>query len=93
MIEKSTPSVLVGEASTSTKGKVAGLEKRKKDDMSSIATSISSAPITLLVGGKGKRKLVRQSKIWNDVCIYCREKDHWKRECPKLLPDKGDDEE
>ncbi|KAL0431163.1 UNVERIFIED_CONTAM: hypothetical protein Sradi_0742300 [Sesamum radiatum] len=85
-IEKSTPSILVGEASTSkAKDKIAGHEKRKKDEMSSIVASTSSAPIPPLSGGKGNRKRVCQSRIPNDVCIYCREKGHWKLECPKLL--------
>ncbi|KAL0367091.1 UNVERIFIED_CONTAM: hypothetical protein Sradi_3599200 [Sesamum radiatum] len=58
-IEKSTPSVLVGEASTSkAKSKFAGREKRKKDETSSIAASTLSAPVTPLGGGKGKRKKV-----------------------------------
>ncbi|KAL0285090.1 UNVERIFIED_CONTAM: hypothetical protein Sangu_2794500 [Sesamum angustifolium] len=49
MIEKSAPSVLVGEASTSkAKGKVAGREKRKKDETSSTAASTSSATVTPL---------------------------------------------
>ncbi|KAK4409424.1 hypothetical protein Sango_0015400 [Sesamum angolense] len=93
-IEKSAPSVLVGEVSTSkAKGKDAGREKRKKDETSSTAASTSSVPVTPLGGGKGKRKRVHQSKIQNDVCIYCREKGHWKRECPKLLSDEGEDKE
>ncbi|KAL0298846.1 UNVERIFIED_CONTAM: hypothetical protein Sradi_6544400 [Sesamum radiatum] len=72
MIEKSAPPVLVGKASTSkAKGKVAGREKRKKGETYSNAASTSSVPITPLGGGKGKRKRVRQSKIPNDVCIYC----------------------
>ncbi|KAK4382068.1 hypothetical protein Sango_2907000 [Sesamum angolense] len=76
-IEKSAPSVLVGEASTSkVKTKVAGREKRKKDETSSTTTSTSSTPVTPLGGGKGKRKRVRQPKILNDVCNYCREKGH-----------------
>ncbi|KAL0329201.1 UNVERIFIED_CONTAM: hypothetical protein Sradi_4906800 [Sesamum radiatum] len=59
-IEKSVPSVLVGEASTSkAKGKVAGHEKRKKDETSSTAASTLSAPVTLLGGGKRKRKRIR----------------------------------
>ncbi|KAL0463605.1 UNVERIFIED_CONTAM: hypothetical protein Slati_0248100 [Sesamum latifolium] len=59
-IEKSAPSVLVGEASTSkAKGKVIEREKRKKDEMSSTAANTSSAPVTPLGGGKGKRKRVR----------------------------------
>ncbi|KAL0285340.1 UNVERIFIED_CONTAM: hypothetical protein Sangu_2783500 [Sesamum angustifolium] len=93
-IEKSALLVLVGEASTSkAKGKVAGREKRKKDETSSTTASTLSAPVTPLGGGKGKRKMVRQLKILNDVCIYCLEKGHWKWECPKLLSDEGDDEE
>ncbi|KAK4394211.1 hypothetical protein Sango_1891900 [Sesamum angolense] len=94
IIEKSALWVLVGEASTSkANGKIAGREKRKKGETSSTAASTSSAPITPLGGGKGKRKTVRQLKIPNDVCIYYREKGHWKRECRKLLSDEGDDEE
>ncbi|KAL0291548.1 UNVERIFIED_CONTAM: hypothetical protein Scaly_2632200 [Sesamum calycinum] len=93
-IGKSAPSVLVGEASSSkTKGKDVGRKKRKKDETSSTTASTSNFPITLLGEGKGKRKRVRQSNIPNDVCIYCREKGHWKRECPKLLSDEGEDEE
>ncbi|KAL0325148.1 UNVERIFIED_CONTAM: hypothetical protein Sradi_5084100 [Sesamum radiatum] len=46
MIEKSVPTELVGEASTSkAKGKVAGNEKRKKGETSSTSASTSSAPI------------------------------------------------
>ncbi|KAL0394603.1 UNVERIFIED_CONTAM: hypothetical protein Slati_4426500 [Sesamum latifolium] len=85
-IEKSAPSVLVGEASTSkAKGKVARREKRKNDETSSTTASTSSTPITSLGESKGKRKRVRLSRILNDVCIYCREKGNWKRECPNLL--------
>ncbi|KAL0298872.1 UNVERIFIED_CONTAM: hypothetical protein Sradi_6547000, partial [Sesamum radiatum] len=85
-IEKSAPTVLVGEASTSkAKGKVAGREKRKKGEMFSTTAKTSNIPVTQLGGGKGKRKRVRQSRIPNDICINCREKGHWKRECTKLL--------
>ncbi|KAL0373249.1 UNVERIFIED_CONTAM: hypothetical protein Scaly_1006500 [Sesamum calycinum] len=77
MIEKSAPSVLVGAASTSkVKGKIAERKKMKKDETSSTAASTSSAPVTLLGGRKGKRKRVRQTKILNDICIYCRENGH-----------------
>ncbi|KAL0291850.1 UNVERIFIED_CONTAM: hypothetical protein Sradi_7010800 [Sesamum radiatum] len=52
-IEKYVPSILVGDASTSkVKGKIAGCEKRKKDETSSTAASTSSAPVTLLGGVK-----------------------------------------
>ncbi|KAL0349825.1 UNVERIFIED_CONTAM: hypothetical protein Sradi_4131700 [Sesamum radiatum] len=82
--------VLVGEASTSkVKGKVAGREKRKKGEISSTAASTSSAPVTPLGEGKGKRKRVCQSRITDDVCIYCHEKGHWKRECPKPFFNEG----
>ncbi|KAK4390347.1 hypothetical protein Sango_2098000 [Sesamum angolense] len=58
-IEKSAPSVLVGEAFTSkAKDKVAGCEKRKKDETSSTAASTLSAPVTPLSRGKEKRKMV-----------------------------------
>ncbi|KAK4384353.1 hypothetical protein Sango_3069300 [Sesamum angolense] len=91
-IEKSAPSALVGEVSTSkAKAKDAGREKRKKDE--TFSTTASTVPVTPLGGGKGKRKRVHQSKILNDVCIYCREKGHWKRECPELLSGEGEDEE
>ncbi|KAK4407936.1 hypothetical protein Sango_0374600 [Sesamum angolense] len=71
-IKKSAPLVLVGEVSTSkAKGKVAGRKKRKNDEMSSTAASNLSAPVTPLDGGKEKRKRIRQSRIPNDVCIYC----------------------
>ncbi|KAL0288319.1 UNVERIFIED_CONTAM: hypothetical protein Sangu_2664000 [Sesamum angustifolium] len=85
IIEISAPSVLVEEASTSkANGKVAERERRKKDEMSSTVGSTSSALVAPLGGGKGKRERVRQSRISNDICIFWREKGHWKRECPKL---------
>ncbi|KAL0287076.1 UNVERIFIED_CONTAM: hypothetical protein Sangu_2707300 [Sesamum angustifolium] len=63
--------------------------KEKKGEMFSTTASTSSVPVTPLGGGKGKRKRVRQPRIPNDVCIYCQEKGHWKRECPKLLSNEG----
>ncbi|KAL0317419.1 UNVERIFIED_CONTAM: hypothetical protein Sangu_2156200 [Sesamum angustifolium] len=54
-IEKSTSSVLVGEASTSkAKGKIVEREKRKKNETSITAASTSSAPITPLGGIKDR---------------------------------------
>ncbi|KAL0319701.1 UNVERIFIED_CONTAM: hypothetical protein Sradi_5231600 [Sesamum radiatum] len=89
-IEKSAPSVLVGEASTSkVKGKGAGRWTRKKGKTESTTASAQSTPVAPLGMGKGKRKAVRQSWIAKDVCIYCREKGHWKRESPKLLSNQG----
>ncbi|KAL0387772.1 UNVERIFIED_CONTAM: hypothetical protein Sradi_2659000 [Sesamum radiatum] len=73
MIEKSAPTVLMGEASTSkANGKVAGREKRKKGETSSTVASTSSAPITPLGEGKGKRKRVCKSRILNDAFIDVR---------------------
>ncbi|KAL0400421.1 UNVERIFIED_CONTAM: Transposon Ty2-B Gag-Pol polyprotein [Sesamum radiatum] len=39
--------------------------------------------------GKGKGKVGSKPNKANDVCIHCREKGHWKRECPKLLSSAG----
>ncbi|KAL0373442.1 UNVERIFIED_CONTAM: hypothetical protein Sradi_3259900 [Sesamum radiatum] len=59
-IEKSAPSVLVGEASTSkAKGKGAGRWRRKKGKTESTTTSAQSTPVASLGMGKGKRKAVR----------------------------------
>ncbi|KAK4403230.1 hypothetical protein Sango_1063700 [Sesamum angolense] len=92
-IEKFVPSVLVGEASTSeAKGKGVGCW-RKKGKTESATASAESTPIAPLGVGKGKKKAVRQSWIPKDICIYCLEKGHWKRECPKLLSNQGDEKE
>ncbi|KAL0285384.1 UNVERIFIED_CONTAM: hypothetical protein Scaly_2821200 [Sesamum calycinum] len=89
-IEKSAPSVLVGEVSTSkAKGKVAIREKRKKGETSSTAASTSSAPITLLAGVKERERGFVSLGFRMMFCIYCHEKGHWKRECPKLLSNEG----
>ncbi|KAL2252701.1 UNVERIFIED_CONTAM: hypothetical protein Sindi_0064800 [Sesamum indicum] len=69
---KPTLLVLVGEASISkVKGKDAERGKRKKNE---IAASSSSPPVAPLGGDKGKRKKVQQSRVPNDVYIYCRER-------------------
>ncbi|KAL0462679.1 UNVERIFIED_CONTAM: hypothetical protein Slati_0155500 [Sesamum latifolium] len=85
-IEKSASSVLVGGASTSkVKGTGAERWRRKKGKTESTIASAQSTHVAPLGMGKGKRKAVRQSWIPKGVCINCREKGHWKRECPKLL--------
>ncbi|KAL0293439.1 UNVERIFIED_CONTAM: hypothetical protein Sradi_6937100 [Sesamum radiatum] len=89
-IEKYAPSVLVGEASTSkAKGKGAGRWRRKKGKTESTTASAQSTPVAPLGMGKEKRKAVWQSWFPKDVCINCREKGHWKRECPKFLSNQG----
>ncbi|KAL0392803.1 UNVERIFIED_CONTAM: hypothetical protein Sradi_2503100 [Sesamum radiatum] len=71
-IENFASTVLVGEASTSkAKGKDVRREKRKKGETSSTAASTSSALVTPLGGGR-----FSQSRILNDVCIYCHKKGH-----------------
>ncbi|KAL0448210.1 UNVERIFIED_CONTAM: hypothetical protein Slati_1948900 [Sesamum latifolium] len=39
--------------------------------------------------GKGQGKVGSKPIRANDVCMHCREKGHWKRECPKLLSSAG----
>ncbi|KAL0286509.1 UNVERIFIED_CONTAM: hypothetical protein Sradi_7145600 [Sesamum radiatum] len=87
--KKSEPSVLVGEASTSkAKGKGARRWKRKKGKAKAAASALS-APVAPVGMGKGKGKVGSKPNKANDVCIHCREKGHWKRECPKLLSSAG----
>ncbi|KAL0423420.1 UNVERIFIED_CONTAM: hypothetical protein Sradi_0876800 [Sesamum radiatum] len=95
MTKKSTPSILVGEASTSkVKGKRAEHWKRNKGKAKAkaiiaakYAKRASVAPLGI---GKGKRKIgTQQQSRANDICAHCREKGHWKRDCPKLPPKQG----
>ncbi|KAL0411536.1 UNVERIFIED_CONTAM: transposon Ty1-A Gag-Pol polyprotein [Sesamum latifolium] len=88
MTHKSEPVVLVGETSTSkAKGKGARRWKRNKGKGTAATATASTAgasPAAPKGKGKGKVRGSQQSKA-NDVCIYCQEKRHWKRECPQLL--------
>ncbi|KAL0294630.1 UNVERIFIED_CONTAM: Transposon Ty2-OR2 Gag-Pol polyprotein [Sesamum radiatum] len=87
--KKSELSVLVGEASTSkAKGKGARRWKRKKGKAKATASALSAlvAPVGM---GKIKGKVGSKRNKANNVCIHCREKGHWKRECPKLLSSAG----
>ncbi|KAL2230629.1 UNVERIFIED_CONTAM: hypothetical protein Sindi_1657300 [Sesamum indicum] len=63
MIEKSAPSVLVREASTSeAKGKGTRCWRRKKCKTESAIASAQSALVAQLGIGKGKRKVVKRSR-------------------------------
>ncbi|KAL0329140.1 UNVERIFIED_CONTAM: hypothetical protein Sradi_4900700 [Sesamum radiatum] len=94
-IKKSAPSVLIGEASTSkAKGKRAGRWKRTKGKAKAktvvVAKDAKSAPVVPVGMGKGKKRMgTQQQSRANDICAYCREKGHWKRDCPNLSSDQG----
>ncbi|KAL0307350.1 UNVERIFIED_CONTAM: hypothetical protein Sradi_6152300 [Sesamum radiatum] len=94
-IKKSASSVLVGETSTSkVKGKRVGRCKRKKDKAKAktviVAKDAKSAPVAPVGMGKGKKKMgTYQLSRANNICDYCREKGHWKRDCPNLSPNQG----
>ncbi|KAK4380943.1 hypothetical protein Sango_3017100 [Sesamum angolense] len=91
--DKSAPTVLVEEASTSkAKDKRAGRWKRKKGKgkVTTPTTSAESAPAAASGNGKGKGKAggSQRSKA-NDVCMHSKGKGHWRRKCPQLLPNPG----
>ncbi|KAK4403218.1 hypothetical protein Sango_1062500 [Sesamum angolense] len=94
-IKKSGPSVLIGEASNSkAKGKRAGRWKRKKDKAKAktivAAKNDKSAPIAPVGMGKEKKRMgTQQQSRANDICVYCHEKEHWKRDCSNLSSDQG----
>ncbi|KAK4397648.1 hypothetical protein Sango_1240300 [Sesamum angolense] len=81
-INKSAPSVLIGEASTSkVKGKRVGRWKRKKGKAKAktvvVAKDGKSAPVAPVGMGKGKKRMgTQQQSRANDICAYCHEKGH-----------------
>ncbi|KAL0394882.1 UNVERIFIED_CONTAM: hypothetical protein Slati_4454400 [Sesamum latifolium] len=87
------PLALIGEASTSKEnGQRVGCWKRKKGEEKVIAATVRA--LSALVApmgmgkGKGKARGSQRSKA-NDVCMYCQENEHWKRECQQLLSNQG----
>ncbi|KAK4389769.1 Retrovirus-related Pol polyprotein from transposon TNT 1-94 [Sesamum angolense] len=93
-IKKSAPSVLIGEASTSKAKGRAGRWKRKKGKAKAktVVTTkdAKSAPVAPVGMGKGKKRMgTQQQSRANDICAYCHEKGHWKRDCPNLSSDQG----
>ncbi|KAL0286292.1 UNVERIFIED_CONTAM: Retrovirus-related Pol polyprotein from transposon TNT 1-94 [Sesamum calycinum] len=95
MIKKSGSSVLIGEASTSkAKGKRSRRWKRKKGKAKAktifVAKDAKSAPVAPVGMGKGNKRMgTQQQSRANDICAYCREKGHWKRDYPNLSSDQG----
>ncbi|KAL0336680.1 UNVERIFIED_CONTAM: hypothetical protein Sradi_4879900 [Sesamum radiatum] len=85
----------VGEASTSkAKGKRAGCWKRKKDKAKAktvvITKDAKSSPIAPVGMGKEKKRMgTQQQSRANDICIHCREKGHWKRDCSNQSSNQG----
>ncbi|KAK4394264.1 hypothetical protein Sango_1897200 [Sesamum angolense] len=83
-IKRSKLAVMLGEASTSKKGKRARRWKKKKSKTK--CPTLASKPV---VKGpavdKGKRNEVPEASKAEDICHYCHEKGHWKRNCPKSL--------
>ncbi|KAL0291589.1 UNVERIFIED_CONTAM: Retrovirus-related Pol polyprotein from transposon TNT 1-94 [Sesamum calycinum] len=83
------------EASTSkAKGKRAGRWKRKKGKAKAktvvVAKDAKSAPVAPVGMGKGKKRMgTQQQSRANNICAYCHEKGHWKRDCPNLSSDQG----
>ncbi|KAL0310463.1 UNVERIFIED_CONTAM: hypothetical protein Scaly_2926100 [Sesamum calycinum] len=86
---RSTPEVLVGEASTSkAKGKRVGRWKRKKEKGKVVAATSSAEGAPTTPTGKCERKWKvggSQRLKANNVCMHCQGKGHWKRESPQLL--------
>ncbi|KAL0285307.1 UNVERIFIED_CONTAM: hypothetical protein Sangu_2785700 [Sesamum angustifolium] len=86
MNEKFAPLVLVGDASTSkAKSKVAGREKRKKDEMSSIAASTSSAPVTPLNRGRERLMDSKNTRIGNLDPLVSKPSLKWRKATKAIL--------
>ncbi|KAL0451492.1 UNVERIFIED_CONTAM: hypothetical protein Slati_1127300 [Sesamum latifolium] len=84
-IEKSAPSVLVREASTSKakgKGPDAGGGRRVRQNQLLQALRALLLPRWAWAKERGRQF---DSHGFQKICINCREKGHWKREYPKLL--------
>ncbi|KAL0444187.1 UNVERIFIED_CONTAM: hypothetical protein Slati_2141400 [Sesamum latifolium] len=75
---------MLGEASTSNKGKKAQRWKKKKSK-AKCPISASKLVVKVPAVGKGKRKEVPKASKTEDACHYCHEKGHWKLNYPKFL--------
>ncbi|KAK4406491.1 hypothetical protein Sango_0655600 [Sesamum angolense] len=76
------------------KGKKARRWERKKGKAKAktvvVEKDAMSAPVALMGMGKGKKRMgTQQQSRANDICTYCREKGHWKKDCPNLSSDQG----
>ncbi|WCJ40144.1 Gag polyprotein [Euphorbia peplus] len=63
---------------------------RKKDKKESSSGAVEALVMRGRFQKKGKGKNERsKSRVGKDECAFCREKGHWKKDCPKLKHNSG----